>query len=175
MGLFGKLFKKEEDFFSISYMAKQFKKLNNSFNYQFVFKAVKLFFFKTNFDELYLNDSKTQNFLKYCADYVVMVLKVRRDERFFNLKYYYANNSAGDRSIIVEFKGPWTVETECNFIALHKDHNGEMCIYTSEYYVSAQKFELCQEKPDIRYNLSGNGIITDLQSFTKAIKQTVVR
>ena len=173
MGFFWKIFKKDNGKLSVFQNDKMRMTLYHSFNYRFVFWAVKRSFFEMNFDKLYGNKNNTRAYLNGCADYVVSNCGLRKDVKFYNLKFYYASNSSGDKSIVVEFPGPWTVETECNYIALHKTQSGEISFYTSEYYENKKEFKLCQEELDKRINW---GIKTQsLNEFLEAIKQQIVR
>ena len=107
----------------------------------------------------------TVTILRYIMDIHYLI-----DDNFLNLPVIFTKNEAGDRAIVVELPGPFTVEAECNYIALYKDSEGALSIYTSEYYASDRTFGLCKEcDGGMRFSLTGK--ITDLNSFLNLINQ----
>ena len=92
------------------------------------------------------------------------------DSRFLNLKYYFGNNDAGDKSVIIEFEGPWEADGECNYIALFKPLDDKSYIYTSEYHSNDNTFRLCKELGH-NIRLWAENQITDLNSFLDIIDQ----
>ena len=148
----------------------QISTIRGSFNYQFVFTAIKGSFFMVDFDMLYKNDKATVAYLNSCAD-AVCSMGIARDEKFYRLKYYFAKGEKSTRSIIIEFEGPWTCETECKFIALIKGKESK-CIYTAEYYSDYNYFGLCVEFDDgTRQAIPME--VTNLKSFLELINQEI--
>ena len=164
------LFKKKDNF--LSQMKKTEKLLSKSFNYKYVFYALKGMFFETDFEVLYDNPIMTKSYLEFINKIVIDQFKFKQDKRFLNLKFYFGKNDNGLRSIIVEFGNKWKLETECNFVALCMNADGEKFMYTSEYYETSKAFYLCKQMLSTRqsYDLA----CPDLQSFLNNIDQVIV-
>ena len=151
MGLFKNLFGKKDAFGLVKNNA---RRAGKSFNYNYVFLGLKTVYFEVEcMDNLYNNEQNTEAFLKKCADAVKDVKKIKIDERYLNLKYYFGKGKES-RAIIIELPGPYKNECECNYVAL-AELNGKKCIYTSEYYSSDNSFGLCMENSLAHYSLDG--------------------
>ena len=119
-------------------------KLNNSFNYNYIFSNLLNSFFKRNiFEYLYNSPFKTYDYLNnvYRMTYGLFGIV---DERYKELEYYFDKGSDGTRFIIVEFPGPYDTECECNYVALCKNIDGNLFVYTSEYYSKSNSFKMCK-------------------------------
>lgn len=144
--------------------------LYSSYNYHFVFFAVKAMFFEVeSVDEIFQDESLLKEALDLCAFIVSKSLDVKIDEKYLSLKYHYTYSMDKSFGIVVEMPEPIRLECECNFFALYLDKDGNKRLYTSEYYSSDDVFHLCEvtEEAHLAYVNKTN----TLDEFLKAIGQ----
>ena len=144
-------------------------KAMKSFNYNYIYMFINTLFFKHTLFENCVDKISTSKVLAICAKMTADNMHLDLDERFLNLKHHFATGEDGSSSIVIEFEGPWDLETECNYIALVKNPNGTKIMYTSEYYADSKTFKLC--KTDESGNRVSYSYVTNtLGEFLKAIK-----
>lgn len=165
------LFRRKDNF--MKEMLKERKAAEKSFNYQIIFNVIQNIYFDINFEKLFNNNQNTKNFLNIAYRFVVEKIGLKHDERFKSLEFCFCENDKKEQAIVIKFIGPWTVETECNFIALCQNNSGNKYICTSEYYKLDSKFCLCKIFGNGRRMSFGNEITT-LDSFLNAIDQKIL-
>ena len=147
-------------------------KAMKSFNYQYVYMILKTLFFTHTLFEMCTNTEVTTKVLGICAQMTSKEMKIELDERYLNLKHHFATGDDGSRSIIIEFEGPFLLETECNFVALVKYKDGTKIMYTSEYYEDSNRFKLCKtDQGGSRFSFSN--VTNNLKEFLQAINHVI--
>jgi hypothetical protein len=148
-------------------------KVTKSFNYQFIFYALKAVYLGSNgIESFYNNEIIIKKLMEFCCKTVVENKKLRLDSRYLSLKYYKTKGTDGSRAIVIEFPKPIEVECECNYVALYESSNN-ISIYTSEYYSTDNKFQLCKTLDD-GSRFSYSTVTNTLKDFLVAIKQELV-
>ena len=140
-----------------------------SFNYDFVFKAIKGVFYNSAYTQMSFVKKEYFDFmLNFCVKKVSQVLGVIPDEGYLSLKYNYYNFD-DVKCIIVELPKPITSECECNYFALVMNSDGRLVMFTSEYYEFSNEFCFCKELRDSR--MSYDVITNELDDFINAVKK----
>lgn len=142
-----------------------------TFNYQYFYIVLKKLFFEHNLFEMCTDDNATSEVLSECARKLSEESGLPLDSDYLELKHYFGvgNNS---RSIIIEFKYPFPIETECKFAALVKNSDGRKYMYTSEFHSWSFEFKLCgidSEGNRDSYDFTTN----KLEQFLQAINQKI--